>query len=683
MLCACALFPLVVLAPGYAIAWLTDLLAFRRRTLAFRIALAIPLSISLGPIVIYLLGMWPIVATWAVAAALAAAGLRRFALPRLPGSVLALAAAWIVAAVLSLVDLQIDGRLYYSVIGFDYCIRSAMIQSISSWGVPARSPFFFPGHPVTLRYHYYWLILCAVVKSLGRGSIDARQALIAGTPWCGLGLMGVIALYLRLLSPEGASNLRRRLTTAIALLGVTGLDILPTLLIVALYASGASGMIFPSVEWWNEQVDGWIYTMLWEPHHLAGLIACLTGFLLLWKAPDEPGRRGLLKHSAAAGAAFATAVGSSIHVTFAFAIFLAVWGAITLWRKWLRDTAALAIAGVSAAALSIPYLRSIAGPGSGGPPLQWTVRSFMIPEFVMRAFGLRRPWQVALGDLVLLPLNYFLELGLFFAVGWLWWRSWREKGYPCGRRELALAAMAASSIVTCTFLRSSLIGNNDLGWRGFLFAQFVLLLWAADLFSRWPDVPRPRLLAALAVLGAIGTLYDVAILRFYPLLSDRGSVRFLNWMTPDRRLGPRTYAVREAYAWVRTHTPPDAVVQHNPDVAVQDTPAGLYAGRQAAAFDMFCMSTFGGDPRQCGPIAQKLKELFSPDPPPESFAQVCRSVPVDILMAKDTDPAWQNRRSWVWSHETLFANSYVRLFSCGRPAAAAGGASQSEPAPRP
>jgi len=651
-----------LLVPGYVIAWLLDLFDFRRRTPRFRIALSIPLSISLCPILVYWFGYWPVIATWAVGVALAIRGLRKPSRPRVSPLLCAMAAGWIVLAILSLVDLQFGNRLYYSTIGLDYSIRSAMIYSISTNGVPARSPFFFPGHPVTLRYHYFWLILCAMLRPFGADLFSGRQALIAGTPWSGLGLMGIIALYLRLFSAEGASNLRRRLTTAIALLGVTGLDILPTLALVALYATGASGKVFPSVEWWNEQVDGWIYTMLWEPHHLAGLIACLTTFLLLWRAAEQPSRRGLLKHSAVAGVALATAVGASIHVTFVFAIFLAVWTATTVWRRWWRDTAALAIAGVIAPLTAISYLRSILGPGSGGPPVRFTVRSFMIPDFVMKAVGLKS-WQVTVGDLLLLPLNYFLELGLFFAAGWLWWSAWRAKGYPLGRRELALAAMAAVSIVTCTFLRSSLIGNNDLGWRGFLFAQFVLLLCAADLLGRWPQTPRRGLLIALIVLGAAGTVFDVAMLRSYPLLSDRGAVPFLNWMTADRQLGRRTYDVREAYEWAQRRIPPDALVQHDPNVALQDTPAGLYADRQSAAFDMDCMSTFGGDPRECAPVAQRLKALFSADPP-ESLDQVCRDMPFDIILAKDTDPAWNNRQSWIWKHEAIFTNPHVRLFRC-------------------
>jgi hypothetical protein len=670
-LTAFSLFPLFVLVPGYAAGWLLNLFAFRSRTPAFRLALSVPLSISIGPILTYLLAhflsmsaVWMLFsASWLYGAVLAGSGLRRAARPRISPLILALACGWTGLVLLSLVDLQLGNRLYYSVIGFDYSIRTAMIHALATTGMPPASPFFFPGSAVTLRYHYFWLILCSLVSRLGGGAFSARQALIAGTAWAGMGLMALIALYLRLFSAQGPARLRRRTAIAIALLGVTGLDIVPTLMLVLLYAGGLTSMIFPSLEWWNEQVDGWVYTMLWEPHHLCGLIACLTGFLVLWQAPSEPGRRGVLKNGLVAGLALATAVGASTHVVFVFAIFLLVWTAIAIWKKWRKDAVALIVAGVTCTLLSMPYLSTLWGPASGGAPLVFAVRRFMIPEYFMRAFGLRAGWQIAIGDLVLLPLNYFLELGLFFVVGWWRWKSCRAKPGPLDRRELAAWAMVAVSVLICTFFRSSLIDNNDLGWRGFLIAQFVLLLWTADLLAEWPRLTRKPLLACLIGLGAAGTLYDLSILRSYSVLSDRGVVPPLLWMASDRQLGRRTYAVREAYEWVGRHTRPTSLVQFNPKV-LQDTAALLYADRRTIAADEDCNCIFGGDPRLCAPILTSFEELYSSQADLDTFHRACNKFPIDILVAKDTDPVWRNPHGWVWERQPVFANGYVRLFQC-------------------
>jgi hypothetical protein len=103
--------------------------------------------------------------------------------------------------------------------------------------------------------------------------IDARQVFIAGTLWCGIGLISLIPLYLREFSPQGARNLYRRGIIGIPLLGVTGLDILGAAFMLWLNHVGLIRGISPSVEWWNNQVEGWIYAMLWEPHYLCALLA--------------------------------------------------------------------------------------------------------------------------------------------------------------------------------------------------------------------------------------------------------------------------------------------------------------------------------------------------------------------------------------------------------------------------
>ncbi len=242
-------------------------------------------------------------------------------------------------------------------------------------------PVFFPGAPVGLRYHYYWLIQSALVENK---FADARQALIAGTIWCGIGLMATVGLFLRFFKIKGRKS---STTFAFALLLVTGLDILPALLFLVLYKCHLIGNLPPSMEWWNDQVDGWLYSVLFEPHYVAGLIACLFGFLLISK--DR-----LPLAAVIAGFAFATSVGASIYIGFVFAIFLATWAAIALWKRWYAEFLALSIAGVTALVCSLPFLASLRGPGSGGAFLHWTVRPFFI---------VHNPFA----NLLLLPLNYF------------------------------------------------------------------------------------------------------------------------------------------------------------------------------------------------------------------------------------------------------------------------------------
>ena len=64
-----------------------------------------------------------------------------------------------------------------------------------------------------------------------------------------------------------------------------------------------------------------------------------------------------------------------------------------------------------------------------------------------------------------------------------------------------------------------MISNNDLGWRGFLIAQFVLLLWGAEVLSVLKGFSRKRqvYLLLLVAIGVAGAGYDLGILRFFPV----------------------------------------------------------------------------------------------------------------------------------------------------------------------
>src|SRR5580692_5632242 len=123
---AVCLFPLFILLPGYAIAWLTDLFEFRRRTFAFQLAVSIPLSIAICPAVTYFAGRFgSMTAVWGFYAAtwicaVPAAARRRMSLAPYSRMVAILFATWAAIAILSLIDLQIGPRDWYPSAAFDY-----------------------------------------------------------------------------------------------------------------------------------------------------------------------------------------------------------------------------------------------------------------------------------------------------------------------------------------------------------------------------------------------------------------------------------------------------------------------------------------------------------------------------------------------------------------------------------
>ena len=664
---AFAIFGLFAFVPGYALGWALNLLDFRRRGALAQAALGVSLSIATCPIVAYVAGrlapswaIWLVFAPfWAGFVLLLAARWRRMT-PRGYRLPKALAAAWLLLGTASMIDLQWGNRLYYSVISFDYTLRVAITSAITRSGIPPPNPYFFPGRPELLRYHYFWMILCSLAQRAGGGVISARLALFGGTLWCGLALMAVLALYLRFADPEGPVRLRYRVGLAIALLGVTGLDLFPNLLLLR------NGVVLADMEWWNEQVTSWVGTMLWVPHHLASLVACLTGFLLLWSAPAL--RRDAVAAAAVAGLCFASAVGCSVYVAFTFFVFLAVWGLIGLIRKWHRDTGLLILAGCCAAVPLLQYVRDLRGPASGGSFLVPMVRAFRIPDLILASMHASL-WKISLANLLLLPLNYFLELGFFLPIGLIALKRLRAAKKPWSRWELAACAMAGSSIAVCTFLRSGVIGNNDLGCRGFLPAQFILLLCAVSLAGE-PALRGRRLrgwLAFLLLAGAASSVYQVCLLRGFTVLSEFARVTRYPWLGEDSQIGKRTYAARQVYEQLRQTQPVTAVMQYNPNEP-EFIPYGLYADRQLGAGGSDCSTVMGGDASLCAGMYPLVNGLFDPPaaaPAPEVDA-VCNQFAISVLVARDKDPVWADPRSWVWNRKPLAANSMMRAVACGK-----------------
>jgi hypothetical protein len=309
----------------------------------------------------------------------------------------------------------------------------------------------------------------------------------------------------------------------------------------------------------------------------------------------------------------------------------------------------------------------------GGPLFQFTIRDFSLTALV-RTPRLSPTLRRIFVNGSLLPFNYLLEFGLFFLVAHYKWQQHRAGRRPLSRHDLALAILALVSTLVCTFMKSGVIGNNDLGWRGFLFAQFVLLIWAVEIFGQrdrleFLNARRKQLLTVFFALGFAGTVTDLALVRLYPVLADRGVVPPLDWMSPDRDLGHRLYAARTAYDWLRRVTPDTAAVQANPkpNPAQQDVIGMTYAERPTIAGDLSCHAGFGGDLTECAPLVSRLTTVFPAGSGSAAFYDACHSLPLDSIVVKDTDPVWSDPQSWVWTEHPSYANPYVRIFRCSVP----------------
>ncbi len=661
---ATLLFAAVLIPPGYLVGWLFDLLEFRRRSRPWQVLTSLVLSISIVPIVDYLL--WSNVSIRAVwtfysIAAIFFAGISFRAHRRsIPKWFLAALFIWFAIACLSGIDLQFGNRLFPSVLTYDLNLRTALVDGIARNGLPAQNPLFYPGQPQPLRYHYFWMIPCALVDLLGGKWVNARHALIASNVWCGWALMALVVLYLRYFHPAGDRGLEQRAKWGIALLAIGGLDVIPNLIFDAVYAFTHAGTVLPSSGWWNAgRVIGLSDAVLWVAHNIAACIACLTGFLLL----SRESRSKPIGAALCAGLCFASAAGLSIYVTFTFAIFLVIWGARVLFLEGWRQRLAWALSAIVAGVCARPYLHSISD--AGGPAGQFAmfaVRSFGISEIALSALGFGAR-QIAWGNLITLPLNYFIETGVWFALAVLWWRRGRRS-----QPETAALTMFAVSLLVGSFLRSGVISNNDLGWRSTLIGQMILVIWSiAPLRAFWRSkhlVPWRGRLKVLLAVGLASSVYEIAILRFYLPLTASGAVRQVSWMASDPQPGRRNYDVRQVYERLGQMLPPNAVLQANPD-SWDDLYQGLYGMRQTASFDSACGSGFGGK-SACASMQTHLVALFK-DQAGANPDEVCDRWGINALIVKDDDPVFNDPTAWPWQRPALAANERVRAVRCGHP----------------
>lgn len=682
---ATVLFSLIYVAPGYVVGWLFDLFDFRKRLPATRFVIAIVLSIAISPIITFL--TWHLISVtatfitlggFAIVFIIILAKTRQISTPketkRLQSIALYIAAGWSILSILSLVDIQWGNRLYYSVISFDFTSRAAVINAMTRSGVPPINPSYFPGHPVRLTYlYYFWYIPCSLVAQLGGPWVDGRIAMIASVAWCGLALMATIALYLRLRNPASGAKAWKSALVGNSLLLISGLDFIPVLfLTISTRLTNGYSFLQGDIEQWNEQITAWIGAISWVPHHVAAVIACLAGMMLLLSVRSQP----LSKRMQAmfvAGLAFASAFGLSIYVTLVFAIFWGVWMIVLLLQNERQLGLVMALAGVVAAIAISPFIVGLIDGGSGstgGLPIAFDVRSFYpIIPFLPKL----HPILVSLIFLAILPLNYLTELGFFFVAGLLWIQQHNKGSWKKNPFHMAEVILLSTAVLAGSFTRSTAIGNNDLGWRAWLLGQFVLLIWSVDTLSRFffndwqsssPSIEidkTRRQLTVFLMLGLATTIIDVALLRTWPILVDANIAGFPNSLSTDTKLGERTFAARQAYDYINSNLPEQIHVQHNPSELL-NRPVGLYLNRPMTIAGQ---TAYGIPAKELEKRVGITAKIFETESNWNEIDQSCKEFFIDVLVVTDQDPLWKRLLQLERQRSPLYQNQYYAVFECG------------------
>lgn len=547
-----------------------------------------------------------------------------------------------------MVDLVDGESLIRPLMSHDYVKHVAVTDAISRSGLVPANPSFSNGEIIPLFYYYFWFLLCSVVDLMGGDVINARHAVLGSIVWCGIALMALVKIYLSFLERRQVPGMSLKyLPMGLFLLLVTGLDFIPvTFKALVQWVLGRT--VFPNALWWNDIVASWNAAVLWVPHHVGSFICCLLAFL--WIA-DRKSDAGLKPDTAffLVPIALISALGMSIWVAIS-AVWFLVWWFVFSWKKgWIKEVQFLVVLGVISLAVALPYIVEIQQANNmDGFPIALHIKPFYNIDLYLRDY----PIIANVLSFIFLPLNYGLELG-FFALGGIWYYKYRKaEGTPLSRTEWFLVVLAGSLLVFCTFFRSAII-NNDLGWRGMMFVQFVLLLYSIPFLAALRDLGGFKVSLQLRqagyvtlVLGLLMLVEEGYIRRFHPLGPVEGN----------------TMAIREAYEWADENLPQDVIMQHNPDTNIEYFHA-LYGNRQVVVADEVYGRLYGIGDEMFNEVYDPTVALFTAkiNTNEHKNAWVKHHNP-DMLLVKETDPLWHDSAGWLNSFPVVFQNACCKIY---------------------
>ena len=656
------------LPTSYSICWLAGVFDFRQRSSLFRLCTAQALSFAVIPYMLFLL--YRIASPWLLLLP-AAAGLVHIA-PTLrrvrwrhakPVLILLLVIACIVPALVA--PWTIGTRTYLSVASFDYSKHAAVTHALTADHVPPFNPSFAPERPLPLFYYYFWFLSSSIVEIFGKGLVPARDAVIAGVVYTAMSLLATVILSGWLLFPGPRRRGRPRLHLALGLLLVGGLDLIPYVINVVKTLKGGLPSIPASLEWWNEMVVSWAATMLWVPHHTAAFIVL---WLLYWEAAlarEAPFRqhwRIVLFRALGLASVFGLSTWLGL---LAAAVFTAWTIQQMVYRNWSKVSECV-VAGLIGAILLSPFIADLTrAKMASSPVIALRVRQFrpVVARFdrIDDQLNLSRlpAYAIELAhqgiNLVFLPLNYGMELGVYFLGAFLYWRFCRGTRYALrgGRAWWPLLLTCALAV---TFVRSA-VAWNDLGWRGFLPLQLALLL---ALILVWDRTAEGRLgagwrpvLVILASIGLATTVCDLISMRLYPIVED--------FYGSNAGQASSVFSRREAYRRLNVLDPSHRLyVQHNPDREV-DYESGLFGDRRVPVEDTLYGSQFSIDPNTFQSTFKRVVAVFKNcEVGSEDYAAaVAADYKIRFWLFQSSDPVWQSRGCWIWSRPAVFVDDRV------------------------
>ncbi|MBC7875878.1 MAG: hypothetical protein H7Y59_01795 [Anaerolineales bacterium] len=685
------MYPFIFVFPGYVTGYTLNLFNFRKRTPIVQIIMAMPISASIAPAILFLVYrfasfsvVFSILVLLAVLSIYVFVRFYRQSMHDKNYQRLAIifAVLWVILSIITLADLQIGNRLYFSSNSYDLTTRVSVTDAITRTGVPPVNPSYYPGQTILLNsLYYYWYILASIVDQMGGNLVSAYHAMIASISWAGLLLFATLATYLRVRDDQESQSAWKKSFIGIQLFVIGGLDFIMVLIIMSSFHFRLGQLPFQGqLEGWNMPIMSWMNALAWVPHHLVAALACILSLLIAVQNMDKKFTYRI-PHAIIIGLAFASAFGLSVWVMFVFAIFWIIWGMVLIFKeKKYQQILFMILGGVFGLIFVFPFLLGILRDGgassspNGGLPLAFYIRPFMITS-LLTGFS---HFALSILDFAFLPLNYLFELGFFFLMAIIWLQEiYQGEGRSISiyKAELILVVV---TIVVLSFLYSNIIVINDLGIRGWLPLQFILVVWSADVLFQFGSVKKwlsPRMfdrvkgtktlrlvLSATMIIGILTMSLEFLSLRAWSILVDMNVVGFPNNLSPDTRLGNRTYSARLAYNYLRDHFSHDVITQNNP-LDFLDRPSGLYGNHQMIISNR---TSYGVSPEIYDDLVDNIGVVFTKEASDwGTIDSVCMKYSIDILILKDTDPLWDSLETLKVQRPPIYENEYYALYTCG------------------
>lgn len=679
-------FAPVSLCIGYAIGFFTNLYNFRSRSIAERFIWSIAISISVSPILAYVFVYFSsitaavtffLLCTLVSILCVGKEGFEIWRTRRFPsiglrpygGLILCLALVWVAFVILSLIDLQSGEQLFTPLQYWDHAYRVSWINSILIGGVPPPNLGYQFHQPAPMRNYYFWYVTCATIA---RGfHLPARAVLSASCVWIGLGLSGIAGLYLKHLLVAGV-RLRKQFVIANCLFVVGGLDIC-----VLLWDLLVAHKSFPidTAMWSPDPILSWNYSLLWSPHHIAGLISCMFAFLLGSISREKKTQSWL--ELVLIGFALASSFGVSIFVPLSFFLIMCGWSCYRIAvERDFRSPLIFLKGGVVCLILCSPFVWQLIHSSSklqNGSVLTLAIRR-LLPAAQRNAETLGS----RVIELCLLPPGFAVLLGfhLLAFIYLLWLRARHRDAFSQSHRTLLTFCLISFPIIS--FIRSGVLTSDDYGYRAPYILQFCLILVGSEMLVRWSskDAANANQTAGVRRYGktmlrlftysclGIGILTSLTQAFFYRfdvyLISLRGA-QYATSIAHD------PYLLTKGFEELNKAISPGAVVQANPsDInRFRETTQVMNNPHQTAiSYDHpWCGSELGGDPAGCSVMAPRIDRIFRRATASEAQS-VCRDFGIDFLVAEVNDAIWSDRGSWVWSLKAVVAQPEFRALGC-------------------